>query len=128
MYATEYQIAPELSHDITLVRAFFIQDLIRSVDKDQTALSEGLSYEQFCQIASKKENDVYNEVDILNAFALFDSSARGYVTQEELTQLLCTRGDRLTPGEMAALIKTAEPTPEGHIDYETLVRSIMSQN
>ncbi|VDK38958.1 unnamed protein product [Taenia asiatica] len=102
-----------------------LEDLLRSVDTENNIFAEGVSYDQFCQIASKKEKDVYNERDIINAFALFDSTSKGYLTTEELTQILCTRGDKLSEGEMAALIKTAGASTNGRIHYEDFIHRMM---
>ncbi|KAM3184763.1 hypothetical protein ACTXT7_007714 [Hymenolepis weldensis] len=105
-----------------------LEELLRSVDTNNNILSEGVSYEQFCQIASKKEKGVYNEQDILNAFSLIDSEGRGYVTTDELKQLLCNRGDKLSEGEISALIRTVKATGSGQIDYKTFINRMMSRN
>ncbi|KAM7538279.1 hypothetical protein Aperf_G00000076061 [Anoplocephala perfoliata] len=103
-----------------------LEDLLRSVDKDNNILTEGINYEQFCQIASKKEKDVYSEQEILSAFVQIDSEAKGYITTDELAQILCTRGDKLSEGEMTALIKAAGATESGKIEYESFVHNMMS--
>nr|CDS31743.1 calmodulin [Hymenolepis microstoma] len=105
-----------------------LEELLRSVDTNNSILSEGVSYEQFCQISSKKEKDVLNEQDILNAFSLIDSEGRGYVTTDDLKQLLCNRGDKLSEGEISALIKTAKATGSGQVDYKNFINSMMSRN
>ena len=102
--------------------------MLQAVDTDNSIHSDGVSYEQFCQIASKKEKDVYNEGDILNAFSLFDSASKGYLTVGELAQILCTRGDKLTEGEMSALAKTAGAGTDGLIHYEEFIKRMMQRD
>ncbi|VDD76176.1 unnamed protein product [Mesocestoides corti] len=105
-----------------------IEDLLRSVDTDNTIFADGFSYEQFCQIASKKEKDIYTEEDIQDAFRLFDSNSDGYLTMQKLMQILCTLGEKLNEPEVTALINTAGPDPEGRIDYVEFVHRMMARD
>lgn len=101
--------------------------MLRSVDVENNIFAEGVSYEQFCQMAAKKEKDIFTEEDILNAFRMFDENSDGYLTMQALMQILCTRGEKLNEPEITALINAAGPDSNGHINYEDFVKRMMSR-
>ncbi len=101
---------------------------MKAVDTENNILAEGVSYEQFCQMSAMKEKDIFTEEDILNAFRMFDENADGFLSMQMLMQILCTRGEKLTEPEIAALINTSGPDQDGHINYEDFVHRLMSRD
>ncbi|CAH8547230.1 unnamed protein product [Schistosoma curassoni] len=91
-----------------------IEELIADVDKEKTALIEGITFNQFCEIASRKYNEIYTESDIIEAFP------------SELRRALCTVGENLTEVEMDAMLEKAKVDSDGNVHYEEFVRSITS--
>ncbi|CAH8498269.1 unnamed protein product [Schistosoma turkestanicum] len=103
-----------------------IEELISEVDKEKTALSEGMTFDQFCKIASRKYNDIYTESDIIEAFRTFDVENNGFIPASELSRALCTLGESLTEVEMEAMLSKAKVDSDGNVHYEEFVRSITS--
>ncbi|KAK4472038.1 hypothetical protein MN116_004624 [Schistosoma mekongi] len=103
-----------------------IEELIADVDKEKTALIEGITFEQFCEIASRKYNDTYTESDIIEAFRTFDVENNGFLPASELRRALCTVGENLTEVEMEAMLDKAKVDSDGNVRYEEFVRFITS--
>ncbi|CAH8538322.1 unnamed protein product [Heterobilharzia americana] len=104
-----------------------IEELITEVDKEKTALNEGITFNQFCEIASRKYNDIYTESDIIEAFRTFDVENNGFLSASELRRALCTMGENLTDEEMEAMLDLAKVDSDGNVHYEEFVRSIFSE-
>ncbi|CAH8562588.1 unnamed protein product [Schistosoma rodhaini] len=103
-----------------------IEELIADVDKEKTALIEGITFDQFCEIASRMYNEIYTESDIIEAFRTFDIENNGFLSASELRRALCTVGENLTEVEMDALLEKAKVDSDGNVHYEEFVRSITS--
>ena len=72
-------------------------------------------YQDLCLEFSKNQD---TPEDLMEAFKFWDSDNSGKVTTEEIRQALTTLGDVLSEDEINALIKEADPTDIGVIDYE----------
>ena len=72
-------------------------------------------YQELCVEFTKNEDTVE---DLVEAFKFWDSDGSGKVTTDEIRQALTTLGDVLSEDEINALIKEADPTDLGVIDYE----------
>ena len=73
-------------------------------------------YQDLCTEFTKNED---TPEDLMEAFKFWDSDGSGKVTTEEIRQALTTLGDVLSEDEINALIKEADPTDLGVIDYES---------
>ena len=72
-------------------------------------------YQELCAEFTKNEDTVE---DLIEAFKFWDSDGSGKITVDEIRQALTTLGDVLSEDEINALIKEADPTDIGVIDYE----------
>ena len=72
-------------------------------------------YQDLCLEFSKNQD---TPEDLMEAFKFWDTDNSGKVTTEEIRQALTTLGDVLSEDEINALIKEADPTDIGVIDYE----------
>ncbi|VDN14883.1 unnamed protein product [Dibothriocephalus latus] len=111
---------------ISICIFYLFQDMLREVDTENNIFSEGASFEQFCQIAAKKEKLIYTEEDILKAFRMFDTESAGFLTMEGLMTALCSQAEKLTEEEVTAMISTAGINEEGQIDYVAFVKRMMN--
>ena len=73
-------------------------------------------YQDLCVQYTKCED---TPEDLMEAFKFWDSDGSGKVTTDEIRQALTTLGDVLSEDEINALIKEADPTDLGVIDYES---------
>ena len=72
-------------------------------------------YEDLCMEFTKNED---TPEDLMEAFKFWDTDGSGKVTTEEIRTALTTLGDVSSEDEINALIKEADPTNIGVIDYE----------
>ena len=72
-------------------------------------------YQDLCVQYTKNEE---TPEDLMEDFKFWDSDGSGKVTTDEIRQALTTLGDVLSEDEINALIKEADPTDIGVIDYE----------
>lgn len=71
---------------------------------------------------SRKLQDSDREEEIRQAFKVFDKDGNGYITSEELAQVMANLGERLTAGELREMMKEADTNGDGRIDYEEFVK------
>lgn len=60
------------------------------------------------------------QVELEQAFKLFDADQSGYVTADEIRSLMCHAGgdEALTEAEVEELIKMADPDRDGKISFD----------
>ena len=98
---------------------FLDSDLEKPMDRLRTNNGEDLftqkDYKELCIEFTKNED---TPEDLMEAFKFWDTDGSGKVTTDEIKQALTTLGDVLSEDEINALIKEADPTDIGVIDYE----------
>ena len=98
---------------------FLDSDLEKPMDRLRTNNGEDLftqkDYKELCIEFTKNED---TPEDLMEAFKFWDTDGSGKVTTDEIKQALTTLGDVLSEDEINALIKEADPTNIGVIDYE----------
>ena len=57
------------------------------------------------------------EVEMKEAFSVFDSNKDGVINSEEMRSVFSNLGNRLTDAEVAALIREADIDGDGLVDY-----------
>ncbi|VDK36069.1 unnamed protein product [Dibothriocephalus latus] len=108
-------------HAFCIAIFFFIQDLIQEVDTEKNIPANGMSFEQFCQIAAKKDKDIYTNEDILKAFQVFDTESTGFLSRDILMEALCSSGENLSGEEFEAMMKFGGLDADGHFYYANFV-------
>jgi calmodulin len=66
----------------------------------------------------RHHRDVSNEAEIKEAFRVFDKEGNGYISAAELRHVLTNLGERLKDEEVDELIREADLTGDGQINYE----------
>ena len=98
---------------------FLDSDLEKPMDRLRTNNGADLftqkDYKELCIEFTKNED---TPEDLMEAFKFWDTDGSGKVTTDEIKQALTTLGDVLSEDEINALIKEADPTGIGVIDYE----------
>merc|ERR1712142_727350 len=78
-----------------------IQDMVMAVDKDGTG---SVDFPEFLMMMAHKINAENAEDDIREAFKVFDGDGNGYINRYELSIVMANIGEKLTPGEIQAMI------------------------
>ncbi|KAL3311328.1 hypothetical protein Ciccas_010093 [Cichlidogyrus casuarinus] len=87
------RLAPE--HVILLLRKIGltpssedVEKIFEEVDKEGRMYIEGLSFNDFCEFASRKVADVHTPADVIEAFANFDPQKSGFINAESLAEYM----------------------------------------
>ena len=75
----------------------------------------------------KKNNEEDTEVEIINAFRVFDTESNGLISNQNLSHIIRTLGETLTDKEIEEIISEADVDGDGFINYEEFVRMMMAK-
>merc|ERR1719479_649846 len=82
-----------------------LQDMINEVDVDGNG---SIEFNEFIVMMSKKIKENESSNDIREAFRVFDRNGDGYISAEELSQVMSTLGENLTKEEIDEMIREAD--------------------
>lgn len=68
-----------------------------------------------------------NEADLRNAWKVFDKEGKGWIPATEIKHVMCSIGEKLSPDEMADLLKEADPSGSGKIQAEDFIKMLMAR-
>lgn len=66
----------------------------------------------------RHQRDISSEDEIKDAFRVFDKEGNGYISAAELRHVLTNLGERLRDEEVDEMIREADLTGDGQINYE----------
>jgi calmodulin len=93
-----------------------IQEMIHEVDEDGKGT---ISFDEFLKIMARKsktEND--EDEDLKEAFAIFDMDGNGFVTAQEMQQVMSNFGISLSMEDVVEMIKSADVDGDGTLNIE----------
>ena len=101
-----------------------IKDIIAEMDLEGNG---EINFENFVSIVKRREKDVDNEEEVLNAFKLFDKEGNGLININELKHIMLTVGNNISETELNDLLKEADTDNDGYINYEEFIRSLLAK-
>ena len=73
-----------------------------------------IDFDEFLHMMAKKHAECYDpEEELKEAFQVFDKDGNGYISKEELHQVMNNLGEKLTDEEIADMIKEADADGDG---------------
>ncbi|CAF2385500.1 unnamed protein product [Rotaria sp. Silwood2] len=87
---------------------------------------EKINFQQFLQILIYFTNEIEDEIDIIEAFRVFDKEGQGFISKEELMHIMTHLGEKLSMEEAEEMMHDADIYCDGKIRYEEFVK-IMTQ-
>jgi calmodulin len=69
-------------------------------------------------------NHINTREEVLEAFRVFDKDGRGYVTTDELRQVLNELGEYMDPNEIEELLYEGDPGQSGYVQYDEFVSKL----
>ncbi|CAF0731506.1 unnamed protein product [Adineta steineri] len=100
-----------------------IADLIAEVDKNG---NQRLDFSEFCAFMSKHWHERDQEAELRDAFRLFDRDNSGYITINELKQVMLNMGEKLNQEELEDMMREADVNRDGKLDYQEFVQKLLS--
>ncbi|XP_047329758.1 calmodulin-2/4-like [Impatiens glandulifera] len=99
-----------------------IQDMINAADADGDG---AISLEDFLILMSKKTmaNDIENE--IREAFKVFDRDQDGFLSADDVKEVMMKYGERLTDEEAEQIIRESDHDGDGLLNFDEFVRVMM---
>nr|XP_039266725.1 calcium-dependent protein kinase 3-like isoform X4 [Styela clava] len=99
-----------------------VHDLASLMDVDGDM---SMDFSEFCMIVEYMREEKGMEEELRDAFRSIDTNGCGYVTAEELLDLLMTQGNTMSLKEASELIRFVDKNGDGKLDYEEFMRIIL---
>ncbi|KAH7977875.1 hypothetical protein HPB49_003827 [Dermacentor silvarum] len=87
-------------------------------------LGKKVQFPEFVDLVQKCTRAFSPQTDLRDAFRVFDRDGHGFITTAELRHVVTTLGERMTDEEADELVREADPTNAGHVDYEEFIKTI----
>merc|ERR1719347_212229 len=87
-----------------------LQELINEIDQDGNG---AISFNEFVWLMTREIHDPEIEEEIREAFRVFDRENYGFITVHDLTHVMQTLGEKLSPEETQELILEADLDGDG---------------
>ncbi|XP_043941489.1 EF-hand calcium-binding domain-containing protein 7 [Protopterus annectens] len=87
----------------------------KTIDKYWTSKTSKLQFDDFCEIL-KREKPL-TKTELLKAFQIIDKYNSGYITHDDLRKVLSLKGEKMSQGEIHAVIELADVNSAGKFDY-----------
>uniref|UniRef100_A0A182Y2I5 EF-hand domain-containing protein n=2 Tax=Anopheles stephensi TaxID=30069 RepID=A0A182Y2I5_ANOST len=99
-----------------------LEQMVYEVDSDGNGRIE---WEEFVALMKRKSREPVDEKELYAAFKVFDRNGDGFLSVEELSDVMQNFGERLTPQELQDLLAEADIDGDGRINYEEFVYMLM---
>ncbi|CAF1201496.1 unnamed protein product [Adineta steineri] len=87
-----------------------------------------INFQQFLQILISFTNEIDDEIDIIEAFRIFDKEGQGFIINEELLHIMTHLGEKLSIEEAEEMMHDADIYCDGKIRYEEFVKIMTELN
>eukprot|EP00275_Glaucocystis_incrassata_P001161 EC122033.1.p1 GENE.EC122033.1~~EC122033.1.p1 ORF type:complete len:151 (+),score=33.96 EC122033.1:79-531(+) len=100
-----------------------ILSMINEVDDNKDGT---IDFKEFVSMMAKKFTGSDAEEEILAAFKVFDKDGNGTISSPELRQIMRQLGQNLTDDEIDEMMREADISGDGEIDYQEFKKMMMS--
>uniref|UniRef100_A0A671TBE6 Phosphoglucomutase-1-like n=1 Tax=Sinocyclocheilus anshuiensis TaxID=1608454 RepID=A0A671TBE6_9TELE len=85
-----------------------------------------LNFDDFCEILKKEKPAEPDQ--LMRIFKKFDVNCDGYISHEELSRILTSSGEKMSPKEVDEIFSLADVNKDGKLDYAEIGRLVIGQN
>lgn len=101
-----------------------IHSMISEVDQDG---SGEIDFDEFLTLMAAKQSNMTMEDELRGAFNVFDQDGSGYISSQELKQVLDNLGEKLTEEEVDEMMKEADLDSDGQVSFEEFVKMMANK-
>ncbi|KAL6754611.1 hypothetical protein V8C86DRAFT_2697589 [Haematococcus lacustris] len=101
-----------------------VKQIVKEVDPDGRGV---INFPEFTSVMERDIRDFDNEAELRKAWKVFDKAGQGFITTSELRHVLSNIGEKLSPDELDALTKEADPDSSGRVEYEQFIKMMMAK-
>ncbi|CAN6462965.1 unnamed protein product [Victoria cruziana] len=100
-----------------------LREMICEVDVNGNGTIE---FGEFLNLMARKTKETDAEEELKEAFKVFDKDQNGYISAEELRNVMINLGEKLTDEEARQMISEADTDGDGLVNYEEFVKIMMA--
>ncbi|XP_043098049.1 EF-hand calcium-binding domain-containing protein 7 [Puntigrus tetrazona] len=96
----------------------------KALDKYWPPGTKKLNFDDFCEILKKEKPAEPDQ--LMRIFKKFDVNCDGYISHEELSRILTSSGEKMSPKEVDEIFSLADVNKDGKLDYAEFCRLLES--
>lgn len=109
-----------LNHDPTKEE---LEEMINEVDLDHNGY---IDFDEFVILMNRRNKEADIEEDVINAFQVFESDKKGFISITDLRHIMATLGSKEENDQINEFLLEEDEDGDGYIDYEDFIRKMMS--
>lgn len=114
----------------TVMRALGKQNLIDDELKDmitelETKVSGKVNEKEFLALMAKTMKSSDTELELIEAFKVFDRDGNGLISSGELKHIMTNLGEKMTDEEIEMMIEYADQDKDGAVNYQDFVKMML---
>lgn len=99
-----------------------LKAIIKEVDEDENGELDFLEFMKLMSRVMAGSNDVD---ELVKAFKVFDPEGKNHLSTSEFKHIMCNLGGKMEMDEWNKLIRIADPSSTGQIDYEKFAKNLL---
>ncbi|XP_067682360.1 calmodulin-like [Haliotis asinina] len=109
-----------LGHDMTREQ---VEEMINQFDKDG---NKTMDFQEFQEMMLKKVKNAKRSEDIKADFKKYDLNGDGYISPNELRDVIRVRGEPLSNAEVDTMMQIVDLNKDGMVNYEEFVKVMVA--
>eukprot|EP00094_Tigriopus_californicus_P008716 TCALIF_08401-PA protein Name:"Similar to Troponin C, isoform 1 (Balanus nubilus)" AED:0.23 eAED:0.23 QI:74/0/0.5/1/0/0/2/0/210 len=105
-----------------------LKDILEEIDEDG---SGEIEFVEFCQLCAKflveEPDEDTMKAELKEAFRIYDKNANGYITTDQLREIISELDQRLTTEDLDGIIEEIDEDGSGTMDFDEFCGMMMSK-
>lgn len=101
-----------------------LKEMIDEVDSDGNGK---IDFSEFLTMMARKMKESDVEAEYKDAFAVFDKDGDGFISAQELKEVMTSLGENPTDNYIKQLMSAADVNKDGRIDFEEFINMMKSR-
>nr|ACO14751.1 Troponin C, isoform 1 [Caligus clemensi] len=104
-----------------------LKEILEEIDEDG---SGEIEFEEFCQLCAKflieEPDEETMKAELKEAFRVYDKEANGFITTDQLREIISELDQRLTSDDLDGIIEEIDEDGSGTMDFDEFCAMMMS--